>query len=253
MISLQPAVDFQSRWTSLELTTSHSLSVHMALSLPSELPFSPSHSFGPLIDSASSTSTFSKAYSLNTFCCFPTNRETINMAEDKHCYFLSLPREIRNMIYKHVTKDVLITHPVRETEAEDQEPPEKVTLLGTIFLSLLLVNRQVHNEYIDYTLSKSHLVLNLPHGPELPEDLGLSAKFRLNVLKKVRQCAVTMHWCHPGKGPLRERAAAWCNQNCREDTRIREATKWTPSKGVMAICSQRSFRHANKCQSTLKG
>ncbi|KAK4952469.1 hypothetical protein LTR10_009275 [Elasticomyces elasticus] len=115
------------------------------------------------------------------------------------CPLLSLPREMRNGIYSHISVDVVATKRIsgdkESSNVEEEEPRPKVTVLGAAVSSLLRVNRQIHDEYAEYMLSRSELFISLAQGhAEYLDRIYLSAIVPSSVLQNIKSVAVTFPW-----------------------------------------------------------
>ncbi|KAK3648789.1 hypothetical protein LTR56_007229 [Elasticomyces elasticus] len=115
------------------------------------------------------------------------------------CPLLSLPREMRNGIYSHISVDVVATKRIggdkESSSVEEEEPRPKVQVLGVAVPSLLRVNRQIHDEYAEYMLSRSQLFISLAQGhAEYLDRLDLSAIVPSPVLQNIESVVVTFPW-----------------------------------------------------------
>ena len=143
------------------------------------------------------------------------------------CFLLDLPREIRNMIYDNLTS----THAIsvhKKALPPTYLPP--VYLDNTVCLSVMRLNHQIHDEYVEYILPKSRLSICFYHKEVLPDHLHLSPSFPAHILQKVRQCALSM---------AEHRVRAICNDTehilewrgySHEPRERQNEQAWTPSK-----------------------
>ncbi|KAK4897788.1 hypothetical protein LTR27_004560 [Elasticomyces elasticus] len=128
------------------------------------------------------------------------------------CPLLSLPRELRDGIYSHISVDVVATKrnsgDKESSSVEGEEPRPKVTVLGAAVPSLLRVNRRIHDEYAEYMLSSSELFISLAQGcASYLERLDLSAVVPSSVLQNIESVAITFPWTivmHFEKNPAME-------------------------------------------------
>ncbi|KAK5695212.1 hypothetical protein LTR97_008718 [Elasticomyces elasticus] len=115
------------------------------------------------------------------------------------CPVLSLPREMRNGIYSHISVNVVATKRSSgdkvPSSVEEEEPRPKVTVLGAAVSSLLRVNRQIHDEYAEYMLSRSQLFVSLEQGyAEYLDRLDLSPIVPSSVLENIKLVSITFPW-----------------------------------------------------------
>lgn len=147
------------------------------------------------------------------------------MAEAKQCQLLSLPRELRNMIYGHITTDECrISLP----GILNRRP--ECTLSSTIYPAMLLLNRQIHAEYLDHTLPRSELVVSYEYAVNLSVSWALKPNVPIEVLKGIRFCRLQVCWrdalyydCH--------KVSEFCDRMEVEQIQDQESLSWTPSKG----------------------
>ncbi|KAK5727925.1 hypothetical protein LTR17_012348 [Elasticomyces elasticus] len=106
---------------------------------------------------------------------------------------------MRNGIYSHISIDVVATNrksgDKEYSSVEEEEPCPQVTVTGVAVPSLLRVNRQIHDEYAEYMLSRSQLFISLAQGyaPYL-DRLDLGATVPSSVLQNIKSVFVTFPW-----------------------------------------------------------
>ena len=113
------------------------------------------------------------------------------MATASNCRLLSIPRELRNKIYGSLTADHTISERLPDIEAAEIRP--QVDLENTIAVNVLLVSRQIHDEYREHVTSSSLLVINTAGRAAFPRslvDLKLKSSFPIDLLKQVSKCEI---------------------------------------------------------------
>ncbi|KAK5736128.1 hypothetical protein LTR17_007650 [Elasticomyces elasticus] len=115
------------------------------------------------------------------------------------CPLLSLPRELRNGIYSHISVEVVATKLNSEdkesSSVTEEEPRPKITVLGAAVPSLLRVNRQIYDEYAEYMLPRSQLFISLAQGhAEYLDRLDLGAMIPNSVLENIKLVTITFSW-----------------------------------------------------------
>ena len=188
---------------------------------------------------------------------------------DERCPFLDLPREMRNEIYRHTTKSSVISRPDQDTPpSEDTPPTEDVSpsddtpssdnppqastngdtrLLSTPGLGpmvqvhnaasrdLLCVNRQVHDEYLEFTQPRHELfIFAKSNGDSLSRALEFQVAVPSDVLAKVQDVLVIVHWANIFTlGTAQQRGEFW--SHVRDGHEEPHTLPWTPSKGQFTL------------------
>ncbi|KAK5687203.1 hypothetical protein LTS10_001341 [Elasticomyces elasticus] len=138
--------------------------------------------------------------------------------------FLSLPRELRDVIYGHTTKDILFFGMERENNNEDSvsfslrkmTTPE-VTIFHVADSGLLCANRQIHDEYVEQIQPRSTLLIELhccltPH----LKALNIASMIPATILGRTKQSS---DWFRNGLTGRRD-------------------LPWTPAKGKDSLLEQ---------------
>ena len=99
---------------------------------------------------------------------------------------MSIPRELRNMIYSHVVADHRIL------EAPDNVSCKCPTLIlrRSIAAEMLLINHQIHDEYLEHILPRSHLQIKAVADMTLSSyhrDKWFKANARSHLFKQVKK------------------------------------------------------------------
>ena len=151
------------------------------------------------------------------------------MAPRSKCYFLDTPREIRNMIYSKVTRtSVISSHPASTASGSNLSRPI-ITLEYTISPKVLLVCRQISEEYREHQLPRSELAVVFDGGSEP----SLLASFPVSLLKQVRRCSnIILHWARIHEVCGVDQLQQWYHDShAGEEDKYEEHLPWTPSKG----------------------
>ncbi|KAK5124239.1 hypothetical protein LTR85_001942 [Meristemomyces frigidus] len=177
------------------------------------------------------------------------------VADTGRCYVLELPRELRNYIYDELTRDVCISTEIKDVggdegdEAqEDDEDNEalccpKLHLSGFYCIELLLVNRQVHDEYAERLPSQAQLRVHFFHDPPGSYggawrfstcELDFKPGFPLAWLKQTKRCLIFLTWQSVWSVLKPVELDSFISLPA-SDLRAQERLSWTPSK---AMCEE---------------
>ncbi|KAK3628754.1 hypothetical protein LTR56_018342 [Elasticomyces elasticus] len=156
--------------------------------------------------------------------------------------FLSMPRELRDVIYEYTTKDILFLGVERENNNEDSvsfslrkmATPE-VTIFHVANSGLLCANRQIHDEYVEQIQPRSTLLVELhccltPH----LKALNIASMIPATILGRIKQVAVLFScWSilDFDNGP---QSSDWF----RSGLTSRRDLPWTPAKGEDLLLEQ---------------
>jgi hypothetical protein len=142
------------------------------------------------------------------------------------CYLLDVvPREIRNMIWANVTSSCRISKEKPTANANN------IRIEGSPMLSLLLVNHQIHEEYLDVTLTTADLNIDLDNTHDGLFDLAQS--FPTPLLKKFRWIFINTFWMAPIKGfDKLEKIVVWIKNHTAEELRNQQSMACSPTKGT---------------------
>ncbi|KAK4550344.1 hypothetical protein LTR36_003311 [Oleoguttula mirabilis] len=125
------------------------------------------------------------------------------MAETTRCYILELPRELRNYIYDELTHDVCISADVAHVDGDVSLAGPNLRLDGSYLSEVLLVNRQIHDEYAERVSSRARLFVSLLDNPPDSYEQGwrcstnkldLRRGFPVDLLKQVKRCVIFFAW-----------------------------------------------------------
>ncbi|KAK5731176.1 hypothetical protein LTR15_001115 [Elasticomyces elasticus] len=115
--------------------------------------------------------------------------------QDTHSRFLSLPRELRDLIYEYTSWD--ITFRGQDTEDEAFFPGEitnttslDVTVTDVADLGLLHASHQVHDEYVACVRARSALLITTPNGFPILSKLDVSANIPNAVSSNVKKIEI---------------------------------------------------------------
>ena len=151
--------------------------------------------------------------------------DTCTTPRAARCYLSELPRELRDMLYCHVESK----HEVHTgTNAEPL-----VTILYGPSRSVLLANRQIHDEYLDVVASRATVTFHLGEPNGRPQPPLLPSYFPFRLLQKITHVSIAVHWTH---APALDttRSALWMEglTHPNELFAIEERYEsWTPWKG----------------------
>ncbi|KAF2094062.1 hypothetical protein NA57DRAFT_80483 [Rhizodiscina lignyota] len=109
--------------------------------------------------------------------------------------FLSLPAELRNMVYFYYHESPVIW--VKDTKSRIPGQPLPDTLLSNVF-SLCCINRQIRQEALDYLFSTKTVMLEQRLFPQLRDTLPLEARNALTSLK-IHQFDLRYVWSKSGE------------------------------------------------------
>ncbi|KAK5120422.1 hypothetical protein LTR85_006361 [Meristemomyces frigidus] len=154
--------------------------------------------------------------------------------------FLTLPRELRDQIYDNVTKTVMVSDKdLRDNEAQSYgrgwDP--KVELSQAAYPALLLVNKQVHDEYTERRSSGSCLHFNL-RGCDIfaPEKPRWKQGVPLSLLRSIKVCTIRFSWLSLGALTNDRRTRqfeAWHRTaSPAEVDQQASLLQWTPTKEI---------------------
>ncbi|KAK5677745.1 hypothetical protein LTS10_009628 [Elasticomyces elasticus] len=181
------------------------------------------------------------------------------MASDQDCHFLRIPLEMRREIYSHTTcKTVPLTakyiYPYQpsdegEDEHEDEdeyeaaEPEDDIDeddisvrpmagMLGLMISSILLVNRQIHDEYVDFVKARQRVFIDLGGEDVLAtlEPLRLRQDTSTGLLKSVRHVHIFMKWSAVLHSAADERFSKFVVDHTNLELLDQESLSWTPAK-----------------------
>ncbi|KAK3681955.1 hypothetical protein LTR37_020722 [Vermiconidia calcicola] len=152
--------------------------------------------------------------------------------DQKHCYILNSPREIRNSIYGYIKSDYVPTRrPVASFGNATVADPPTIVLIGFPIFPLLLVNRQIHAEYLESTLAARKLMVDFRQG-SAAIDFGLPTK----ALTAIRRCDLLVPW-----GLImildtgRQKAWDWLDNHALALDERSQSMAWTPSKVLSCL------------------
>ncbi len=149
----------------------------------------------------------------------------MDIAAPTYCHFLELARELRNMIYVYLTKDHMIT------TTNHYAPPTipMADLLQGPCFNLLLVNHQVHSEYLESVATRLELKMTLSGWVRTAPPLKLRSDFNLAFLKHVRKVEITMYWVVMF---LDHGVYRWVKEHSLEQLKGQVQMSWTPTEGT---------------------
>lgn len=156
------------------------------------------------------------------------------MGRSKKCYFLELPRELRDRIYTNLTANRFIS---RAHAASDGRPPPSLVLRDAITMAMLLVSHQIHDEYRDTVLSQSKLMVKAFSHERLtlPRDLDLKQSFPAVILRQVKACSIKIHvWGHL-EDVIDEYLMESDISPSSNPEQGQTNSEWTPSNGMMRL------------------
>ncbi|KAK5723919.1 hypothetical protein LTR17_013761 [Elasticomyces elasticus] len=176
------------------------------------------------------------------------------MTSDQDCRLLSLPRELRNEIYSHTTSRAVplstyISDPLASDDGEDSEDDEldiseeaeeidhdhihpMAAISSRLSLSLLLVNRQIHDEYVEYAKPRQIFFIDLGT-KDVPQALGelrLLQNMPADALKAVRHFRLIMDWSVVLHSAGNEQYAKFFTDHTKDELLNQQDMTWTPSK-----------------------
>ncbi|KAK4899552.1 hypothetical protein LTR27_003285 [Elasticomyces elasticus] len=151
--------------------------------------------------------------------------------QDTQSRLLSLPRELRDLIYEYTTWD--ITFYGQDSEYKAFFPCETtcvtspgVTVMDVADLGLLRVSRQVHDEYVACVRTRSALLIATPNGYPSFSGLDVSAKIPNLVLRNIKKVDIRVGpWdaCVDGIDDVYD----WMHG-------VTAISEWTPSRALRA-------------------
>ncbi|KAK4897349.1 hypothetical protein LTR27_004869 [Elasticomyces elasticus] len=154
-----------------------------------------------------------------------------SIATDTTCHLLRLSRELRDMIYHYLTIDVDITQDgIESHRLFGIITKGKFVLSSTTTPSLLLLNHQIRDEYMQYTQPRSILSVDLV-GCTLSalDSVELQANVSPTALGQVRAIDITIHWCMVMQNPDADKLVPfWAHM--AEQKGDQRTVKWTPTK-----------------------
>lgn len=148
---------------------------------------------------------------------------------------LSIPRELHDNIYDGITISADISEPYPRDEATNyyQGWHPRMCLFRTVRACILLVCRQIHDEYFERTISKSRLWISLYRSDLFSPDKGLKLKpnFPAGILKGVKRCEINVYSLNFSHRLDNPKFVIWDRVVSRQTRKQQEALPWTPTKG----------------------
>lgn len=151
------------------------------------------------------------------------------------CPFLRLPREVRNNIYGYTTISVHISE--RDYRTKDKKQRNKgwhpaMTLANTTDPALLLVNHQVHDEYVEHIHSRSNLVIKLSDSDLMDvQTLDLKPGVQPEALSGMKDCLIWVPWSNITRGGFAQVFQKFLVRQMTGQALTGNDVKETPSSG----------------------
>jgi hypothetical protein len=159
-------------------------------------------------------------------------------AAQSHCYFFELPIELRNMIYREITRTAVLS--------KDTPSDRCIELHRSPVLDLLLVNKQIKLEYLDAL--RPIVQLDIAYGWKYVTEEGqdvergscftkaftdkLRPDFPVDFLRTVKNIAVYIEWCVGWQFSWWKRTRDWIDDHSHSELRWgQDRMAWTPTKG----------------------
>ncbi|KAK3617389.1 hypothetical protein LTR56_012765 [Elasticomyces elasticus] len=176
------------------------------------------------------------------------------MASDQDCHLLRLPREMRNEIYSHTTSRVVPLSsytsdllPVDDGEASEDdesdtaEEAEEINhdhtlptagMSSHLSLNLLLVNRQIHDEYVEYAKPRQifYIDIGTKDVPQALGELRLIPNMPDDALKATKHFHLFMNWSVVLHSAGNEQYAKFFTDHTKDELLNQLDITWTPSK-----------------------
>ena len=143
------------------------------------------------------------------------------------CYLLRLPVEIRNLVYNYLTTVIEITSSNPADDDQDTNQPT-FCLIRAQLLSMLLINKQMHEEYKVQISLQTTLQVLLRKSLNVVE-LQFREGFKADILRDVRRCEIVTLSDSIFDELSEEMTPDWALD--RLDGKAQETMVWTPTKG----------------------
>jgi len=168
------------------------------------------------------------AYVGSRYILVDSERRIGKMSPEEPCYLLRLPRELRNHIYDYLTS----MHRLPDLPI-DTFKPAVVLLRDTAVVNVLLLNRQVHDEYTDHIKSRLRLSIHF----HLDADLRYATCPVIEPARRIQtiqRCTLTFTWLNIRSAVTRDwrECETFIHDPMIYEQRCDQAIlAWTPSKG----------------------
>lgn len=153
------------------------------------------------------------------------------MATDEPPSLITLPRELRNLIYDELTVNI----DVAIDQGKERAPyrrRHRMRLIHAPSPNVLRINHQVREEYLDYIAPKAKLSVHLTGQDVFALPVLL---FRANVpsvvLERIKFCKINLGWWNIIDKKSSELTKSWHQTCALQGYDKQELMPWTPTKG----------------------
>ncbi|KAK4954422.1 hypothetical protein LTR10_007853 [Elasticomyces elasticus] len=173
------------------------------------------------------------------------------MASDQDCHLLRIPLEMRREIYSHTTykRKCFVVHTSDSDNSSDEGEAAEVEddgeeideddmdiypmagIGGVMILNILLISRQIHDEYVEYVKPRQTFFVDLGDEdiPETLDSLLSSQDTPDDALKSVRRVHIFISWSAVLHSAADERYSKFLADHTNLKLLDQESVSWTPS------------------------